>query len=487
MALQSLVNRGLILVITRFISYFVMLISPVLLVRVLDIDTYGMYREFLLYAMLLASFMGFSINRSLLYFLPHDPDNQSKYVTNATVLCILSWCVGSLLIIFFQDLIREKTSFDFVSTLIWYIFFYVNFDFLESYFLAKKQTAAVLLYTTVRTCTRVLLLIAGAYYFRDIDSVIILLIIAECLKTLYTISYCWRKALIVFPLDMALIREQVKYIIPLGFAGVVFYFNKDVGKLFVSTQLGHEALAIFIIGCYQVPFVGIVRGAISDTIFPNMSASCKSTPLSGLELWKKTNIIFCYLSFPLFFICLAFSKEMVLLLFTEKYLAAVPIFQVSLFFLLRNCFEFASPLRAINFTKPLLIANFLSASINLPLSFLLLKFYGLLGPAISFLLADIVIAIYTCYFVMKSYDVTLKEILYWTKVFKLFNIAMLCVPILFLIKIFPAHNIFAVFTCFIIYFLTYILLCQKANIEETNRINILFWEKTLFFRRTRKV
>jgi O-antigen/teichoic acid export membrane protein len=431
--------------------------------------------------MLFSGFIGFSVNRSLLYFLPHDPSNESKYITNATVFSIVSWCIGTIFILTFQTSIKEHTSYDFITKLILYIFFYVNFDFLESYFIANKKTIRVLIYATTRTCIRVFLLITGAFFFRDVNMVIVLLIIAEGLKVIYAMMYCWRKGLIRFPLDKKSIVAQIKYILPLGTAGIVFYFNKDIGKLLVSSQLGPEALAIFVIGCYQIPFVGIIRGAVSDTIFPDMAMSHKISSLGGIELWRKTNVVYCYLVFPLCACCLFFSNDIVRILFTDKYIASVPIFQISLLFLIRHCFEFASPLRAVNYTKPLLIANFISVAFNLPVAYFLLKLYGLIGPMLSFLLADIIVALYSCYFVIKKYNIKLSSILYWNKVIKLSLTVTLCTPILYIPKLISKDSIFFVSTSIVIYFITYLCVCQKLKIEEPKRINAIFIKKAFSF------
>ena len=49
------------------------IISPILLVRLLTVEEFGRYREFLLYAGLLTTFCAFGINNSLLYFIPARP------------------------------------------------------------------------------------------------------------------------------------------------------------------------------------------------------------------------------------------------------------------------------------------------------------------------------------------------------------------------------------------------------------------------------
>ena len=67
-----------------------MLISPVILVRLLSVHEFGMYREFLVYVSVLASIAGFGVNSSLLRFVPDDPQTGWRYVDQVAALTFAS-------------------------------------------------------------------------------------------------------------------------------------------------------------------------------------------------------------------------------------------------------------------------------------------------------------------------------------------------------------------------------------------------------------
>ena len=125
--MASLYKRTTILTVCRLLNQCMTVISPVILVRVLDIESYGQYREFLLYVMLLASFITMSIPGNLLYFIPKSPQNEARYVTNTAVMLFVSYAVGAILIYLSRSVIIAKTSFDFTMPLIIYLFFFVKF------------------------------------------------------------------------------------------------------------------------------------------------------------------------------------------------------------------------------------------------------------------------------------------------------------------------------------------------------------------------
>src|SRR6185437_5647714 len=66
------------------------LISPIILVRLLTVEQFGRYREFLLYASVLQSIAVFSISDSVLYCIPANPASRWRMVRQTAVLLALS-------------------------------------------------------------------------------------------------------------------------------------------------------------------------------------------------------------------------------------------------------------------------------------------------------------------------------------------------------------------------------------------------------------
>ncbi len=58
----------------RLLNQALMLLSPLLLVRLLDIVEYGRYRQFMSVAMLVTSMGGFALSANLTYLLARSPD-----------------------------------------------------------------------------------------------------------------------------------------------------------------------------------------------------------------------------------------------------------------------------------------------------------------------------------------------------------------------------------------------------------------------------
>jgi O-antigen/teichoic acid export membrane protein len=79
-------GRAAVISITRLMNQGLILISPMLLTRLLSVEQFGQYREFLLYASVLDVIAGFNIFTSLLRFVAHQPEHRQQYVDQALLM-----------------------------------------------------------------------------------------------------------------------------------------------------------------------------------------------------------------------------------------------------------------------------------------------------------------------------------------------------------------------------------------------------------------
>ena len=173
---------------------------------------------------------------------------------------------------------------------------------------------------------------------------------------------------------------------------------------------------------------------------------------------------------PLFFIMFIYADVIIKTLFTANYLAAVPIFQVYLFYFLKQCFEMGIPIRAMNKNKYFLIGYIFSTVINLGLLFLLYRILGMLGPALAYVLSEIVLAFYYGKNILKIYNIKIKDLFHWRKVFIILGIGISSCPILFIGRFVPINPILSAIIFSIIYLAIYVLVLRIFNFEEVDLI-----------------
>ena len=398
----------------RLLNQVLALLSPLLLVRLLEISEYGRYRQFMATAMFITSLAGFALSANLNYLIARSPQRQSVDITNTCLLMLGVSVVSSLIIVIFRAWIVPPEIENAWLLLAVYVFLFLNLEVLVSYWLAHRQSAQVMAYTVAMTVWRLATLLAATYWLRDVQMIFVTIVCAEALKNLWIYVWLRRKGLLVFRWDPAAMREQIRLVAPLG-AGSVLYKANDFGKVVVANQMGPVPLAIYTTAAYQVPLVNIVQGALADVIFPDMVKRSQRDPSQGMLLWKRAQVLIFAAICPAWVLLTYLAEPVVRVLFTDAYVAAVPYFQVFLLMMVRQCFVFSTPLRSVEDNASFAHANLVALIINAALIVTLMPRYGLWGPTLGLVVGQTWTSIYLGSRVLKRFQIPLSELCQWSK------------------------------------------------------------------------
>ncbi|MBN1884451.1 MAG: oligosaccharide flippase family protein [Candidatus Krumholzibacteriota bacterium] len=469
-------RRTSILIVCRVANYAVLLLSPIFLVRIFDVEAYGQYREFVLYAMLFSQILLFGVNPNLIYFIPKHPGRERESITHTALFTLTTSTVGVAAILLGRDLIIDRTSLDFIAPLALYTFFFLNLDFLEYYWLGRKRSDYVLYYTTTRTLLRMAAIIVTAWTTRSVTAVIWALTLAEGVKWLFLFFYF--RGFFTASLDRSLLREQLGFILPLGSASSITYLNNHLAKLFISITLGPEKLAVYTIGNYQIPIINIVRASVMDALFPEMT---QANERDRLRLWQRANVIFCFLVFPVFVVFFWYASPFIETLFKKEYLAAVPLFRIYLVMLVINCFEMGSPLRTINRNIFFVLGSVFFLVVNLALILSLYRLIGFAGPAIAFIAGNLVNVGYLGHKIMRCYGVSIRGLFMWGKIARIAAATIAAIPVLLAGSFAGLHPVPRAVLFSLAYLAVYYLVVRFMRIDE-----VVFVSDKIFRRVTRR-
>jgi len=412
--MSSFVSRGAVLASARLLNQVLALLSPLLLVRLLEIGEYGRYRQFMATAMFITSLAGFALSANLNYLIARSPQRQSVDITNTCLLMLAVSVISALIVVIARDWIVPPEIGNAWLLLAVYVFLFLNLEVLVSYWLAHRQSVQVMVYTLAMTVWRLATLLGATYWLRDVQMIFVTIVCAEALKNLWIYVWLRRRGLLVFRWDPDAMREQVRLVAPLG-AGSVLYKANDFGKVVVANQLGPVPLAIYTTAAYQVPLVNIVQGALADVIFPDMVKRSQRDPAQGLLLWKRAQVLIFAAICPAWVLLTYFAEPIVRLLFTDAYVAATPYFQVFLLLMVRQCFQFSVPLRSLADNASFAHANLVALLINAGLVVALMPKYGLWGPTLGLVIGQTWTSIYLGSRVLKRYQLPLSELCQWSK------------------------------------------------------------------------
>jgi O-antigen/teichoic acid export membrane protein len=211
----SIARRTAILAFARLTNQALALLSPLFLVRLLTVEQYGQYRDFLLYGALLVPWVQLNINSSLAYFVAREPEKERVFLSQAGLFVLISSTIVSVLILIFHGYFPSDTTQLYVVALCLYLMFVNNLDAWEIYWLAKRQSLIVLYYSIARIGLRMAVVVVAAYVSRSVATIIWTLVAFEALRLSAVVLYGLRNRLFTTKISVEAINSSSLYLWPL--------------------------------------------------------------------------------------------------------------------------------------------------------------------------------------------------------------------------------------------------------------------------------
>jgi O-antigen/teichoic acid export membrane protein len=415
--MSALGNRAAILTLARMANYGLTIISPVILVRLLTVAQFGRYREFLLYAAVLQTVSGFSISASLLYFIPAEPHCRWRVLRQTAILLAGTSVLVVALMVAIDRALGGRLVGQFLLPLGAFTLFAGNLDFWDYYWVATDRAGLVFVYSSVRLGARVAVATVTAALTHDVEAIIWALVALEAVR-MAGAAIVWLRVEKsgAEPALKEPWSAQLRYCLPSGVAGVLSFLTRNLGGLVVANSLGPVPFAAYAVGRSGSPIVTTLRTSVSNIVLPEMVRRGRGSADASLALWRRATVVNAIVLFPLAVLLLRYAKPLIAIVFGAKYLAAAIVLRLFALVMVRECFDFAPALRALNRTRPLVESNLLSLLACALLLALLVPRAGLGGAMTAVALAGFVDAGWLAYRTLGAYHLTLRALLPWGRI-----------------------------------------------------------------------
>jgi O-antigen/teichoic acid export membrane protein len=429
---SGLGNRAVILTLARLANYGLMIISPIILVRLLTVAQFGRYREFLLYVTVLNTLAVFSINGSLLYFIPAEPRCRWRVVRQTAMLLAGS----SVLVVIALAVIDRACGGRLVGDLLLpvgaFTLFATNLDFWDYYWVATERAGLVFAYSFVRLGARVVVATVTAALTHDVRAIIWALVALEGVRLLLA-AIVWMRvetSATEPPLSDPW-RAQLRFCVPSGTGSVLSMLSRNLGGLVVARMLGAVSFAHYAIGRAGDPVVHTLRTSVSNVVLPEMVRRGRGSREASLALWRRATVVNAIVLLPMVVLILRFARPVIAIVFCHSYVAAAIVLKIYTLVIVRECFDFSPAVRALTWTRPLVESNLLSLLTCATLLALLVPGAGVAGAMAAVALSTFVDAGWLAYRTMGAYHLSLRELVPWGSMGKTAAAAILAGPILF--------------------------------------------------------
>jgi len=335
----SLTASAAWLVVAKTLAFATTVALPLLLVRRLEKYDFGIYKQVFLVINTAVATLPLGFGMSAFYFLPRERERAGPVVLNVIlfsalmggIACVLLNLFPSLLVMLFKD----ATLLDYAPQIGVVILLWLIGGFLEVVPIARGEPRMAMLFIVSSQMARTVLILGAAILLGTVKSLLLAAavygVVQDCLLFLYVRSRFpgfWRR------FDARLLARQLTYALPFGLAGLLYTFQNDLHNYFVSRTFGAALFAVYSIGCFQLPLVGILGDSIGQVMISRVSVlQHQGANKEIIELTARAMRKLAFVYFPIFAFLLVVGREFIELLFTSRYLDSWPVFAVNLWML----------------------------------------------------------------------------------------------------------------------------------------------------------
>jgi O-antigen/teichoic acid export membrane protein len=377
---DSTFKPALVLTSGRIVAFLFTFFIPVVLVRVFDPADFGTYKQLFLIYMTIFYAAQFGMAESLYYFMPLNPAQSSRYVVNAIVALAAAGVICMGLIALGGSPLSRALNNDAISkhalSLGIYTLLMMVAAALEIAMIARKHYLWASVTYVASDTLRGILLVVPVVLFRRLDWLMWGAVAYAFLRCAGLVVYLRNDFRGEMRIDWKLFRVQLRYAIPFGLAVIVGILQTNLHQYAVSHYFDVATFAIYSVGCLQIPIVDFIITPASSVMMVRMSEQIGRGRFDGLvAMWHDMSRKLALMFVPMVALLLLNAHNIIVLLFTERYLRSVPIFMVWSTAIAFAMLPTDAVLRVFAQTRFLLILNIISlALIALGIRWFLFRF-----------------------------------------------------------------------------------------------------------------
>jgi O-antigen/teichoic acid export membrane protein len=335
-AKPSLKVQSAWLLAAKTVGFALSFLLPLLVVRYLDQTQVGIYRQAFQVVTTLVAILPFGFSASAYYFLSRDKKDQPYIIFNILlfnfaiggVACLLLAVFPQILGSVFQDAELSRLA-PKIGIVVW---LWVFAAFLEMVAVANQEPRMATVFIIFAQFTKTLFMVGAVILFTSVESFIYAALLQGIVQTIVLLLYLnakfrgfWRS------FDTGIFRRQFIYVLPYGLMALLWVLQNDIHNYFVGYRFSPAEFAVYVYGCFQLPFLGILYESAASVMIPRMSSlQHESNKREMLEVTVRAMDKLAFFYFPVYALLLITGYDLITGLFTSAYAASVPIFLINI-------------------------------------------------------------------------------------------------------------------------------------------------------------
>ena len=332
----SLRSQSLWLLSAKFIGFTFAFVFPLIVVRILTQEEFGLYRQVFLVVGTLVGMLPFGIAISAYYYLAREESTRAAAVLNILIVhftvgaavFFLLWIYPEILGQVFDSVEMTRLG-PLIGVTVWLWLLSV---FLEHAAVANREPRIATAFIIFAQFSKALLMSVFVIWFGTVESIIKAAIIQAIIQIGILIVYLNSR----FPeywksFDPSFFKKHLRYALPIGFAGILWALQTELHYYFIAHRYSETIFAIYAVGCFQLPLFGMLSEAVTSVLIPRFSElqlQNDKEEIIRLNIRAMQKLALFY--FPAYVFLFATAETFIPTLFTQRYSASVPIFLIFL-------------------------------------------------------------------------------------------------------------------------------------------------------------
>jgi O-antigen/teichoic acid export membrane protein len=416
----SVSSGAILMVFSKAVSHFCYLLVAVILARALEPAEFGSFNQVWLVNKTLVVLFALGLPVSIYYFLPRLKEDRIKGFVLQTMLgvAILAIPFSAAMYLFAG---RLALYFD-NPALAGYLRLFAVFPLVtmptlatDSILIALGRTSMAGLFEVVTKLAMILCVAGTVALGGRLGSVLQALIaygVAQSLLGVWMIGRATRGMTLRFSFGEW--KAQLAFAVPLGFSAWAGVLNYQVDKVLVALFHSPTMFAKYAAGAFEIPLAGVTSVPVWSVTMSQFSKRFSAGDRRGfLSLWHQSMLKLALVIFGVAAFLMVFAEPAMMILFGTEYIASAQPFRIYLLFLPLRITLLDQVLASLGETRFVLKSQLASLALNLFLGYVLVRYAGWIGPAISSVLANYLNLALLLFAIRKGLQVSFQALIPW--------------------------------------------------------------------------
>jgi O-antigen/teichoic acid export membrane protein len=333
---ESLTWRVSWLTCAKTVGFVFSMALPLLLVRRMDREQYGLFKQAFLMVTTAMTVLPFGVGMSAFYFLPREKTRRRETVLNIVLFHALVGALACGALVLYPSILtaifHDARLAPYANWIGVTILFWTTGAFLDMVPVANDEIRLASAFIIGIQASRALIFVGALLFFGTLRALLAAAVLHGLVQTVVLLCYLesrfagfWRS------FDWKMLREQLSYAIPLGAAGILMIVQTDLHNYFVSNRFGPAMFAVYSLGTLQLPLMGLIQEATNSVLIRRVSLLQKQHETREVVLLvaraaRKLAAVY----FPVYVFLMVAGREFIRVLFTARFADSWPIFAVNL-------------------------------------------------------------------------------------------------------------------------------------------------------------